>query len=52
MPRARSTAWPVRFMVDTGATYVGMSAREAMRLGIDFQKGRPVHDADRERPWW
>ena len=33
---------PVRFMVDTGATYVGMSAREAMRLGIDFQKGRPV----------
>lgn len=33
---------PVRFMVDTGATYVGMSAREAVRLGIDFQKGRPV----------
>ncbi len=33
---------PVRFMVDTGATFVGMSAREAVRLGIDFQKGRPV----------
>jgi len=33
---------PVRFMVDTGATYVSMSAREATRLGIDFQKGRPV----------
>lgn len=33
---------PVRFMVDTGATYVGMSAGEATRLGIDFRKGRPV----------
>jgi len=33
---------PVRFMVDTGATFVGMSAREAARLGIDFHKGRPV----------
>ena len=33
---------PVRFMVDTGATFVSMSAREATRLGIDFHKGRPV----------
>jgi len=33
---------PVRFMVDTGATFVSMSAREATRLGIDFRKGRPV----------
>jgi aspartyl protease family protein len=33
---------PVRFMVDTGATFVSMSAREATRMGIDFQKGRPV----------
>lgn len=33
---------PVRFMVDTGATFVGMSASEATRLGIDFRKGRPV----------
>ena len=33
---------PVRFMVDTGATFVGMSANEARRLGIDYQKGRPV----------
>jgi aspartyl protease family protein len=33
---------PIRFMVDTGATFVAMSAREAVRLGIDFQKGRPV----------
>jgi len=33
---------PVRFMVDTGATFVGMSANEARRLGIDYQKGRKV----------
>jgi aspartyl protease family protein len=33
---------PVRFMVDTGATYVSMSARDAMRLGVDYSKGRPV----------
>jgi aspartyl protease family protein len=33
---------PVRFLVDTGATYVSMSARDAMRLGVDYSKGRPV----------
>jgi aspartyl protease family protein len=33
---------PMRFLVDTGATFVAMSARDAVRLGIDFQKGRPV----------
>ena len=33
---------PVRFMVDTGATYVSMSARDALRLGVDYNKGRPV----------
>jgi aspartyl protease family protein len=33
---------PMRFMVDTGATYVGMSAADAVRLGLDFRKGRPV----------
>jgi aspartyl protease family protein len=32
----------MRFMVDTGATYVSMSANDAARLGIDFRKGRPV----------
>jgi len=32
----------MRFMVDTGATYVSLGARDAMRLGIDFRKGRPV----------
>jgi aspartyl protease family protein len=33
---------PVRFMVDTGATYVGMSAAQANILGLDFRRGRPV----------
>jgi aspartyl protease family protein len=31
---------PVRFVVDTGATVVALPAREAVRLGIDYRKGR------------
>lgn len=31
----------VRFLVDTGATNVGMSQAEAERLGIDYRKGQP-----------
>jgi aspartyl protease family protein len=31
---------PVRFVVDTGATAVALPAREALRLGIDYRKGR------------
>ena len=30
----------VRFLVDTGATYVSMGANEAERLGIDYRGGR------------
>ena len=30
----------VRFLVDTGATYVSMGAAEAERLGIDYRKGQ------------
>jgi len=30
----------VRFLVDTGATMVALPARDADRLGIDYQKGR------------
>jgi len=30
----------VRFIVDTGATYVSMSSDEARRLGIDYRKGQ------------
>jgi aspartyl protease family protein len=32
----------VQFMVDTGATSIGMGASEAERVGIDFRAGRPV----------
>ena len=33
---------PMRFVVDTGATYVSLSASDATRMGLDFRKGRPV----------
>jgi len=31
---------PIRFAVDTGATFVTLSARDASRLGLDYRKGR------------
>ena len=31
---------PVRFFVDTGATFIALPASEAVRLGIDYRKGR------------
>lgn len=31
----------VRFMVDTGATYVSLTAVDAARAGIDYRRGRP-----------
>jgi aspartyl protease family protein len=33
---------PVRFLVDTGATVIALSATDAARLGIDYRKGRRV----------
>lgn len=33
---------PVSFMLDTGATTVGMSAADATRIGLDYEKGQPV----------
>ncbi len=32
---------PMRFLVDTGATTVALSSSDAVRLGIDYRKGRP-----------
>jgi aspartyl protease family protein len=32
----------VQFMVDTGATAVGMGASDAQRVGLDYKKGRLV----------
>ena len=31
---------PVRFLVDTGATMIALPAAEAVRLGLDYRKGR------------
>jgi aspartyl protease family protein len=31
---------PVRFAVDTGATFITLSAREASRLGLDYRNGK------------
>lgn len=31
----------MRFLVDTGATYVSLSASDAVRANIDFRKGKP-----------
>jgi len=33
---------PVRFVVDTGATFITLSAREASHLGIDYRTGQKV----------
>lgn len=31
---------PMRFAVDTGATFISLPAREATRLGLDYRKGQ------------
>jgi len=33
---------PVRFVVDTGATFITLPAREASRLGLDYHDGQKV----------
>ncbi|MDQ6916571.1 MAG: TIGR02281 family clan AA aspartic protease [Pseudomonadota bacterium] len=33
---------PVRFAVDTGATFITLPAREATRLGLDYRNGQKV----------
>jgi aspartyl protease family protein len=45
----------VRFLVDTGATLVSIPVAEAIRLGIDYSKGRPGYsilaDGRRSASW-
>jgi aspartyl protease family protein len=33
---------PIRFAVDTGATFISLPAGEARRLGLDYRKGQPA----------
>lgn len=33
---------PMQYMVDTGATAIGIGQADAKRLGLNFEKGRPV----------
>ncbi|HEY5636230.1 MAG TPA: TIGR02281 family clan AA aspartic protease [Burkholderiales bacterium] len=44
----------VRFLVDTGATMISLSAAEARRLGLDYQKGerRTAVTANGHAPAW
>jgi aspartyl protease family protein len=34
---------PVQFLVDTGATAIGIGLSDAERLGLDYKKGEPVN---------
>ena len=36
-------ARPVQFLVDTGATTVGIGIADAERIGLNYKQGAPVH---------
>ena len=44
----------MRFILDTGATSVALPAADAVRLGLDYRKGRPatIHTANGPAPAW
>jgi len=44
----------VRFILDTGATAIALPAADAVRLGLDYRKGRPalIHTANGPAPAW
>ena len=44
----------MRFILDTGATSIALPAAEAVRLGIDYRKGRPatIYTANGPAPAW
>lgn len=33
---------PIQYMVDTGASAIGIAQSDAQRIGIDYEKGQPV----------
>jgi aspartyl protease family protein len=44
----------VRFVLDTGATAIALPAAEAVRIGLDYRKGRPgmIRTANGPAPAW
>ena len=44
----------MRFILDTGATSIALPAADAVRLGLDYRKGRPatIHTANGTAPAW
>ena len=44
----------MRFVLDTGATSIALPAADAVRLGLDYRKGRPamIHTANGPAPAW
>jgi len=50
----RINGYPIRFLVDTGATYVTMSGDQATRMGIDYHRGTKsfAHTAAATVPVW
>ena len=44
----------MRFILDTGATSIALPATDAVRLGLDYRKGRPatIHTANGPAPAW
>lgn len=44
----------MRFILDTGATSIALPAADAVRLGLDYRKGRPstIHTANGPAPAW
>jgi aspartyl protease family protein len=44
----------MRFILDTGATSIALPAADAVRLGLDYRKGRPgtIHTANGPAPVW
>jgi aspartyl protease family protein len=44
----------IRFILDTGATSIALPASEAVRIGLDYRKGRPamIRTANGPAPAW
>ena len=43
MSQGHINSRPVQFLVDTGATAIGISVADAERIGLEYKKGEPVN---------